>query len=175
MNTTRLHPVAPGQVQVGRFTGVAGLLIAVLVTGVVFWQLETRPFVPVAPYAAPVLELMLTGAVPANLSFGPDDLANPTVTTAGFRFTTLEDTAFEFRPEFQGILGVGAEAVYLLSADTYPLTLTLLMDGRAYRTFNAYEGTVDLSEDGGSVAAFLNDATGQQVFLSARFRRPDAS
>ena len=175
MNTTRLHPVALKQAQVGRFKGMTGLLIALFVAGLAFWQLETRPSVPAAPYSAPVLELVLTGAVPANLSFGSDDLANATVTTAGFRFTARQDAPFEFRLEFQGVADAGAEAVYLLSADTYPLTLTLLTDGRAYRTFTAYEGTVALSEDGGNVAAFLSDKTGEKVFLSARFRQPDAS
>ena len=178
MNTARSRPVASARpTRVGRFVrqfkGAAVVLVALLLAGVV-WQLETRPFVPAAPYAAPVLALMLTGAVPANLSFGSDDLANATVTTAGFRFTTRGD-ALEFRLVFQGVADAGAEAVYLLSGRTYPLTLTLLTDGEAYRTFTAYKGTVTLSEDGGNIAAFLNDKTGERVFLSARFRRPDAS
>ncbi|CAN5904319.1 hypothetical protein BH24DEI2_BH24DEI2_05080 [soil metagenome] len=74
---------------------------------------------------------MLTGAVPANLSFGPEDLANVSVTTAGFGFTTLEDAPFAFQLTFQGMAEAGSNAVYLLSAGTYPLTLTLLEDGRA--------------------------------------------
>ena len=117
---------------------------------------------------------MLTGAVPANLSFGSfDSLADASATSSGFLFTTPLHEPLVFRLEFEGAADAGSHAVYILSAGTYPLTLTLLEDGQAYGTFTAREGTVNLSEDGGRAAALLTDDRGRQLFLSARFRRPD--
>ena len=145
------------------------LTLMVALTGLAFWQLDTRPLTPTASYQAPVLELFLMGAVPATLRFGnADEFAEVKVTSSELRFITAEDAPFAFRLEFQGAAGAGQQAFYDLRGGAYPLTLTLLEGGHA-QTFTAFDGTVSVSEDGSKVAAFLLNKFGEQIFLSARF------
>ena len=174
MNTTRTRPIRlaqPAKVRQLKRTTLWVIILTLMVglTGLAFWQLDTRPLTPAASYQAPVLELFLMGAVPATLRFsGADEFTELKVTSSGFRFTTAEDASFAFRLEFQGAAGAGQQAFYDLRGGTYPLTLTLLEGGHA-QIFTAFDGTVSVSEDGGKVAAFLLDNLGEQVFLSARF------
>ena len=152
------------------------LVLMAVLAGLVFWGLDkARPLAPESSYQAPVLELFLMGAAPAGLSFSSlDEFTEANVTSSGFRFTTAEDAAFTFRLEFRGVAEAGGQAFYDLRGGAYPLVLTLLGEGHA-RTFVAFDGTVSLSEDEGGVAAFFRDEFNEQIFLSARFRRPNAS
>ncbi len=183
MNTTQTRPIQSIQPAKDRKRkGTPALVITLtlvltsVLVGLALWQLDkARPPTPAASYQAPVLEMFLMGAVPASLSFNSvDEFADVSVTPSGFRFATAEDASFAFQLEFQGVAETRGQAFYDLRGGAYPLTLTLLEEGHA-RTFTIFDGTVSLSEDGGRVAAFFLDESGEQVFLSARFRRPDAS
>ena len=157
-------------------TQLTALVLIAVVAGLAFWGFDkARPPALIVSYQAPVLELFFMGAAPATLSFSSmDEFTHASVTSSGFRFTTVENAAFTFRLEFQGVTETRGQTFYDLRGGAYPLTLMLLEEGHA-RTFTAFDGTVSLSADGGQVAAFFLNESGEQIFLSARFRRPDAS
>ena len=150
-------------------TSVLVLILSVLVV-ILLWQLRD-PLTPAAfsPYQAPVLELNTSGALPLNLSLSDvSDLSEATFTPSAFRLAASADQPFVL--EFSGTPG-GEQTLYDLSAGTYPLTLTLLDEGKAYHQFTATQGTVDRTSAVTTIFAFMTDADGRQLFLNARFRK----
>ncbi|MGL4609323.1 MAG: hypothetical protein ACRCYY_06505 [Trueperaceae bacterium] len=119
------------------------------------------------------LELSLTGAIGTNLVLDAEDTAQT--------LSCEQNTIRFFQAPMAALYGlswtftvparVNLGGVFTLGS-TYPLTLSLVSDAGAYRTFTATEGglSFDSNSKRGYFTAFLYDENGERVFASAAWQ-----
>jgi hypothetical protein len=147
------------------------LFLAGIIAFAVWFSLV--PTHPSSIVSEPRLELSLSGAIGTNLVLTGEDVAKTlSCTNAGIRFAMpptngLYGLTWAFAlPE-----GLNLPSIFTLSS-TYPLTLSLVSQTGAYRTFTATEGEFYFSPGSkrGHFTAFLYDEDGERVFASASWQ-----
>ena len=150
------------------------LILSVLLAVTLLWQLEQlSPATASQSYAAPALDLSISGALNTSLRLNSLDNLAAAFSPAAFHLI-FDDAPIAFELEFDG-QGQSETSIYDLSSGTYLLSLTLLNEGEAYHSFTATQGTVELVEGETTVTAFLKDNLGQQLFVNLRFDWPETS
>jgi hypothetical protein len=118
------------------------------------------------------LELSLSGAVGTNLVLDAEETAQT---------LSCEQNTIRFLQAPTELYGLGwsftmpqmpSNASVFTLGSTYPLTLSLVSNAGAYRTFTATEGELSFDPESkrGYFAAFLYDENGERVFASAAWQ-----
>lgn len=142
---------------------VIAVISTVLAIVALFWLVSVTPFASTtatSPQAAttPVASVSLSGALPAQLILPASDIS--LVRSAdGIRIDLSEAAGVRIE------VGSSQPGSYDLRGGTYGLTLTDTASGNRY---NAFDGTVRISDSELHIAAWLRDASGQPLSLSAR-------
>jgi hypothetical protein len=155
-------------------TMLASIVIALTVffLTVFFAVFSTLPKTSVPVTLQPGLELSLSGAIGTNISVSREDIAKTlTCNSNGIRFAL---------PATEGLYGLTwlfempelSQVSSFTLGSTYPLTLNLVSQAGAYRTFTATEGELSFDPDSkrGYFTAFLYDDDGERVFASASWQ-----
>ena len=151
------NPTDPQPRHVVTTLGVIAAIVAL------FWLVSVTPFASGSATTSPatttpVASVSLSGALPAQLLLPASDIA--VVRSADGIRIDLTDTA-GVRIE----MGSSQPGSYDLRGGTYGLTLTDTASGNRY---DAFDGTVRIGDSELHIAAWLRDASGQPLSLSAR-------
>ncbi len=130
--------------------------------------------VPLSPAVVkPRLELSLSGAIGTNIILDAEETAN-TLSCEPNRIRFLLPATELYGLSWTFELPTLTRASTFTLGSTYPLTLSLVSQAGAYRTFTASEGELsfDLESKRGYFTAFLYDGNGERVFASAAWQCP---
>jgi hypothetical protein len=150
---------------------VALLFFIALITLVAWFSQLSAPSTPIVNEAR--LELSLSGAIGTNIVLTGEDVSD---------MLSCKDTSISFaQPATNELYGLtwmfqmpealSRPTIFTLGS-TFPLTLSLVSQGGAYRTFTATEGefSFDPESKRGYFTAFLYDENGERTFANAAWQ-----
>jgi hypothetical protein len=150
---------------------VALLFFIALITLIAWFSQLSAPSTPTAN--EPRLELSLSGAIGTNIVLTGEDVDTMlSCNDSSIRFVQpATNELYGLSWMFQIPEALSLPTIFTLGS-TFPLTLSLVSQAGAYRTFTATEGEFSLDPESGRgyFTAFLYDENGERVFANASWQ-----
>jgi hypothetical protein len=149
-------------------------LVFIFFAGVITFAVwfSTLPARSMSTVNEPRLELSLSGAIGTNLVLDAEETARTlSCEQNAIRFFQAPTELYGLSWTFTVPQTLDRASVFTLGS-THPLTLSLVSDAGAYRTFTATEGELSFDPESkrGYFTAFLYDENGERVFASSAWQ-----